>query len=358
MLFLKQSTSVTVQFGPFVDAGDGVALEVGLATAMDNASTGVRLSKNGGTLADRADATAPAYDAMGFYKIVLGTGDTDTLGTLLMTFEEAATCLPGWMEFMIMPANVWDSMFGADALDVSVIQWLGTAAAAPTTAGVPEVDITFVGGSAEDLPTATALATAQTDLDTLTGSDGATLATTQGNYAPSKAGDAMTLTAAAVDLVWDELMAGHVTADTAGLVLNDWQDGGRLDAILDARMAEASIDTTGGAVDTVTTTATATNLTNSPTSGDLTATMKASVNAEVDTALVTTTYDEPAQGAPGVDISIEEKISWLYKTLRNRKNSTATLIQIYNDDATTVDHKKVTSDNGTTYDEGEMITGA
>lgn len=35
------------------------------------------------------------------------------------------------------------------------------------------------------------VATAQADLDTLTGSDGATLATTQGNYAPAKAGDSM-----------------------------------------------------------------------------------------------------------------------------------------------------------------------
>lgn len=172
MLFLKQSTSVTVQFGPFVDAGDGVTLETGLATAMDNATTGIRLSKNGGTLADRNDATAPAHDAMGFYKIVLDATDTNALGTLLMVFEEAATTLPGWMEFMVMPANVWDTMFGADALDVNVIQWLGTAAAAPTTAGVPEVDVTFVGGTAEDLPTATALAAAQTDLDTLTDARG------------------------------------------------------------------------------------------------------------------------------------------------------------------------------------------
>jgi len=42
---------------------------------------------------------------------------------------------------------------------------------------------------------ATALATAQTDLDKITGTDGATLATAQGNYAPSKAGDNMGLTA-------------------------------------------------------------------------------------------------------------------------------------------------------------------
>jgi hypothetical protein len=38
-----------------------------------------------------------------------------------------------------------------------------------------------------------ALATAQSDLDKITGSDGATLATAQGNYAPAKAGDEMDL---------------------------------------------------------------------------------------------------------------------------------------------------------------------
>jgi len=69
------------------------------------------------------------------------------------------------------------------------------------------------------------------------------------------------LSTAGVDLIWDETMAGHVTADTSGLVMNDWQDGGRLDVILDARMAEASIDTTAGAIDVVTLTDTATAVT-------------------------------------------------------------------------------------------------
>lgn len=42
----------------------------------------------------------------------------------------------------------------------------------------------------------------------------------------------------------------------------DWADAGRLDAILDSRMAEASIDTTGGVVDHVTLVDTTTNVTN------------------------------------------------------------------------------------------------
>lgn len=69
------------------------------------------------------------------------------------------------------------------------------------------------------------LDTAQSDLNTLTGTDGATLATSQGNYAPSKAGDAMALTAAAtsaqlVDDIWDETIPGqHISNNTAGKLL-------------------------------------------------------------------------------------------------------------------------------------------
>jgi hypothetical protein len=46
------------------------------------------------------------------------------------------------------------------------------------------------------------------------------------------------LSAAGVDAIWDETMAGHVTADTAGLVMNDLQDAGRLDAIIDTIAAD------------------------------------------------------------------------------------------------------------------------
>ena len=61
--------------------------------------------------------------------------------------------------------------------------------------------------------TSGALSTAQADLDTITGSDGATLATTQGNYAPAVAGDSMALTAAAIDAIFAEIVEteGSVT---------------------------------------------------------------------------------------------------------------------------------------------------
>lgn len=119
-MFLKQSTAVVVSFGPFLDKTDGVALETGLVSALDHSSTGIMLSKNGGTLTVRnATVTATTYDSRGNYKVSLKTNDTDTAGTLRMQFDEAATCLPVWMDFMVLPAAVYDALtstarFGVD----------------------------------------------------------------------------------------------------------------------------------------------------------------------------------------------------------------------------------------------------
>lgn len=133
--FLKQSTSATIKFGPFVDAADGVTLETGLATALDNATTGIRVSKNGGNYADRNDATAPVYDEMGEYDVVLSTTDTNTLGRLRLVFEEAATCLPVWQDYVVLAANVYDALVGGgDTLDVNATQWAGGATAGTDTA--------------------------------------------------------------------------------------------------------------------------------------------------------------------------------------------------------------------------------
>jgi len=64
---------------------------------------------------------------MGDYDVELSATDTNTVGILKMIFEEAATCLPVWAEFFVVPANVYDAMTGADLLDVSVTQLDGAA---------------------------------------------------------------------------------------------------------------------------------------------------------------------------------------------------------------------------------------
>ncbi len=79
------------------------------------------------------------------------------------------------------------------------------------------------------------IVTAQNDLDIITGATGVNL---------------LTATQSTIDNINSGV--GIIIQDTNELQL-DWANGGRLDVILDARMAEASISTTGGAVDTVTT---------------------------------------------------------------------------------------------------------
>src|SRR3990167_736118 len=91
--------------------------------------------------------------------------------------------------------------------------------------------------------------------------------------------------------------------------------------------------------------------------GGMSTTMKAQVNTEALDVLNTDTFAEPAQGTPAATSTLVNKIGYLYKFLRNRITQTATQLSIYNDDAATVDHKSTVSDNGTTYDRGEIASG-
>lgn len=148
-MLLKQSTAVVIQFGPFVDKTDGVTLETGLVSALDHASTGIMLSKNGGTLAVRhATVTASTYDAHGCYKVTLDTTDTATLGSLRVIYTDAATCVAVWQDFQVVPANVYDSLVGgSDTLQVDVAQFGNSNGT--FSGGRPEVNTSHVGGTSQ-----------------------------------------------------------------------------------------------------------------------------------------------------------------------------------------------------------------
>ena len=117
---LKQSTAVVIPFGPFTSPSDGVTLVSTLVSALDHASTGIMLSKNGGAKAVRhATVTTTVYDA-GDYRVTLDTTDTNTLGSLRVSFYAAGTNTPVWQDFNVITANVWDSKYGTDKLWVDV----------------------------------------------------------------------------------------------------------------------------------------------------------------------------------------------------------------------------------------------
>ena len=111
--WLKQNTATDRKIGPFIDDTDGKTAETGLTTAY----TLIYLSKNGGALTAKSETTAIAHDALGYYLCKLNATDTNTLGSLKLATHVAGH-LPVWQEFMVVPANVWDSFFGASLLVV------------------------------------------------------------------------------------------------------------------------------------------------------------------------------------------------------------------------------------------------
>lgn len=117
MSILKQSTAATIKLGVFVDDTDGKTAETGLTISQAD----IRLSKNGGNIAQSHDATGATHDELGYYDVPLDATDTDTLGRLRVLVSESGA-LPVWQDFIVVTANVYDSLFSTDKLDVAVVE--------------------------------------------------------------------------------------------------------------------------------------------------------------------------------------------------------------------------------------------
>ena len=151
MRYLKADTAQTVMVGPFVDITDGVTAETGLS--LDTASEAYKY--NSGSVTDISGLTF-THVAQGMYSLALTAAVLDTEGYFTVHIPIPATALHWWEHFMVLNANVYDSLFAAattDYLQTDTTQHLGTAAATPTVAGVPEVDVTHWLGTAAATPT-------------------------------------------------------------------------------------------------------------------------------------------------------------------------------------------------------------
>lgn len=171
MLFLKQSTAAqSVLIGPFIDDTDGATPETGLTIA----NTDIRLSKAGGNLAAK-NSGGGTSDEAGWYTITLDATDTNTVGAL-QVHVKVSGALMVHHEFHVLEENVYDALIGASA-------GLGTDVAAIL------LDTAEIGTAGAGL----------TDI---------------------------TINAASVDLVWDEILTGgtHNIATSAGRRLRGIQE--------------------------------------------------------------------------------------------------------------------------------------
>jgi len=66
---------------------------------------------------------------------------------------------------------------------------------------------------------------------------------------------------------------------------------------------------------------------------------------------------EPGQEAPPVTTGMLYKVDYLYKFLRNKIDNDGSLIQVYADDAATVDHQAAVSESAGTVTRGEFASG-
>jgi hypothetical protein len=120
MLYLKQSTAVTLKIGPFIDDTDGKTAETGLTEHPAD----ILLSKNGGNFAAKNEGTNCSHDNLGWYACPIDATDTNTLGRLQLHCHEAGF-LPVFHEYMVLPANVYNSLVlgsASDYLDVAVVE--------------------------------------------------------------------------------------------------------------------------------------------------------------------------------------------------------------------------------------------
>jgi hypothetical protein len=187
MLYLKQSTAATIKLGPFVDDSDGKTAETGLTISQAD----IRLSKNGGDIAQTNNSAGATHDELGYYNVPLDTTDTNTLGTLKVIVSVSGA-LPVFADFMVITAEAYDTLCGTDHFTVDLNGTQLAAILEDTGTTIPGLINALNDLSAQDVwEYATRTLTANTNLNI-----------------PSAADIA--------DAVWDEAIADHTAGTTFG----------------------------------------------------------------------------------------------------------------------------------------------
>src|SRR3990167_4454755 len=205
MRFLRSNTAVIVTVGPFYDKTDGVTIETALTitneritltadTDAGSAPTNILDNVTGATAATANDLNYITGNDAGMMQLELAAADTNRVGRMFLSITDAANHVPVFHEFFVLPQAIYDWLTGVIVpLPANVTTWLGTAAATPTVAGVPEVDLTHVAGAT------TNVSTLATSVQTIVGVTAAVIA----------------------DAVLDEDMTAHQAQGSLGQAIGD-----------------------------------------------------------------------------------------------------------------------------------------
>lgn len=155
-LFLRQSTSIDIRMGPFLDSTDGVTPETGITlAAADQAEV---LKANGAATVAMAGTFAAVSGANGWYDYTVAAGDVDTIGEVVFVVQDSSVCLPVYVRGTVLEEATYDFLFASGATPIADIN--------------VEVD---TGISDAALATAAALATVDANVDAILVDTGTTL---------------------------------------------------------------------------------------------------------------------------------------------------------------------------------------
>lgn len=179
MQYIKADTNTEVLIGPVVAVGDGFTpvTTLSLSTADE-----AEIIKYGGATpltvtSISANGFAAITGADGYYTLDITTGNSDTEGFLTVLINDDSLCLPVRVDFMVVNANVYDSLFAAattDYLQVDTIQVSGTAQTANDNGADINAILTDTADMQPKIGTLTDLGSGATVADNLSDMAGAT----------------------------------------------------------------------------------------------------------------------------------------------------------------------------------------
>lgn len=138
---LRQSTaSQEIPIGYQLDNVDGDSEETGLSLA----NTDIKVWKNGGTTLNNKNSGGATHISNGIYYAVLDATDTDTLGPMVI-FVHKSGALAERINCHVLPANVFDSLYSTDKLQIDVAQYGDVNGV--FSGGRPEVNSVYWGGT-------------------------------------------------------------------------------------------------------------------------------------------------------------------------------------------------------------------
>lgn len=255
--WLRQSSSTTIKVGPFVSGADNVTVATGLAGTLV-----IKLSKQGGTMAARNDATAITHDADGIYTVVLNGTDTGTLGRLSVTATPGSPNKPVRQDYVVVAANIYDSLIGggSNLLVNQVSAYTNNMAAVTGTTftantEVPAIIDTLIGyavyvksgtGAGQ-----TRMVTAYTSGRVATVSPPWSIVPdTSSIYELRPLGLVAMDTTAVQQAIWNATASAYNTTGTLGAALNTAGSGASASAIASAVWGSTTRTITGGTITT------------------------------------------------------------------------------------------------------------